>query len=152
MDLKEKIKELAEKSLSNPAHFLVDAVVSKHKPWKFTLILDGDQGITIDDCAAVSRSINESLETEVPDPYTLEVSTPGLDHPLKLTRQYRKNIGRGLKVVKKDKGVVNGELKEVTEEKIVVAIASGQGKKMELKNSEIPFVEIEKAFVTVSFK
>jgi ribosome maturation factor RimP len=152
MDLKEKIKELAEKSLSNPAHFLVEVVVSKHKPWKFTVIVDGDQGVTIDDCADMSRSVNKSLETELPDPYTLEVSTPGLDHPLKLTRQYRKNIGRGLKVVKKDKGVVNGELKEVMEEKIVVAIASGQGKKMEFKTIEIPFVEIEKAFVTVSFK
>ena len=152
MDFNEKIKELAEKSLVNPAHFLVDVVVSKHKPWKFTVIVDGDQGITIDDCAALSRALNESLESQTPDPYTLEVSTPGLDHPLKLIRQYRKNVGRGLKVVKKDKGIANGELKEVTEEKITIAEAIGQGKKTELKNIEIPFVEIEKAFVTVSFK
>ena len=152
MDLKEKIKELAIKCLLNPAHFLVEVAVSKHKPWKFTVVVDGDQGITIDDCANVSRLLNESLESEVSDPYTLEVSTPGLDHPLKLTRQFRKNIGRGLKVIKQDKTSVNGELKDVTEEKIVVAVASGQGKKMELKNEEIPFLEIEKAFVTVSFK
>jgi len=152
MDLKEKIKDLAEKSLTNPTHFLVEVVVSKHKPWKFTVIVDGDQGITIDDCAALSRALNESLETEISDPYTLEVSTPGLDHPLKLKRQYKKNIGRGLKVVKKDKSVVNGALKQTEEEKIVLETEIGQGKKTEVKIIEIPFTEIEKAFVTVSFK
>jgi len=152
MDLKEKIKELAEKSLVNPAHFLVEVVVSKHKPWKFTVIVDGDQGIMIDDCAALSRALNEYLEAEISDPYTLEVSTPGLDHPLKLKRQYQKNIGRGMKVVKKDKSVVNGELKQSEEEKIVIETESGQGKKTEMKIIEIPFTEIEKAFVTVSFK
>ena len=152
MDLKEKIKEFAEKSLRNASHFLVDVMVSKHKPWKFTVIVDGDQGITIDDCAAVSRALNESLESEISDPYTLEVSTPGLDHPLKLKRQYQKNIGRGLKVVRKDKSIITGSLKQTEEEKIVIETEIGQGKKSELKIIEIPFTEIEKAFVTVSFK
>ena len=152
MDLKEKIKDLAEKSLTNPAHFLVEVVVSKHKPWKFTVIVDGDQGITIDDCAALSRALNKSLESEISDPYTMEVSTPGLDHPLKLKRQYKKNIGRGLKVVGKDKRIVNGTLKQTEEEKIVIETEIGQGKKIEVKIIEIPFTEIEKAFVTVSFK
>jgi len=152
MDLKEKLKDLAEKSLVNPAHFLVEVVVSKHKPWKFTVIVDGDQGIMIDDCAALSRALNESLEGEISDPYTLEVSTPGLDHPLKLKRQYKKNIGRGLKVVRKDKSIVNGALKQTEEEKIVLETEIGLGKKTEVKIIEIPFTEIEKAFVTVSFK
>jgi ribosome maturation factor RimP len=152
MDLKEKIKDSAERSLTNPTHFLVEVEVSKHKPWKFTVIVDGDSGITIDDCAAVSRLLNESLETEISDPYTLEVSTPGLDHPLKLKRQYKKNIGRGMKVVKKDKSILNGVLRQSEEEKIVIETETGQGKKVELKIIEIPFTEIEKAFVTVSFK
>jgi ribosome maturation factor RimP len=152
MELKEKIKDLAEKSLVNPGQFLVDVVVSKHKPWKFTVIVDGDQGITIDDCAAVSRELNGLLESEVPDPYTLEVTTPGLDHPLKLKRQYQKNVGRGVKVVKKDRSIVTGSLKQSEEDKIVIETETGQGKKAELKFIEIPFTEIEKAFVTVSFK
>jgi len=152
MDLKEKIKELAEKCLVNPSHFLVEVVVSKHKPWKFTVIVDGDQGITIDDCASVSRVLNELLESEISDPYTLEVSTPGLDHPLKLKRQYKKNVGRGLKVVKKDKSIIVGSLKQTEEEKIMIEREDGQGKKTEVKIIEIPFTEIEKAFVTVSFK
>ncbi|MBS1505023.1 MAG: ribosome maturation factor RimP [Bacteroidetes bacterium] len=152
MDLKEKIKDLAEKSLGSPAHFLVDVVVSKHKPMKITVIVDGDQGITIDDCAAVSRALNDSTETLIDEQYSLEVSTPGLDHPLKMKRQYVKNKGRGLKAVLKNKSIVTGVLKEVVEEKIVVETESGKGKKIELKTVEIPFSEIEKAFVTVSFK
>ena len=156
MDLKEKIKELTLASLSNPAHFLVDVVVSKHKPMKFTVILDGDNGITIDDCATISRAVNESLESLVDDQYFLEVSTPGLDHPLKLKRQFEKNKGRRLKVHLKDKSIVLGALQQVEEEKIVIEAegkdSSKPGKKIETKTMEIPFAEIEKAFVTVSFK
>jgi ribosome maturation factor RimP len=152
MDLKEKIRDLAEKSLANSSHFLVEVVVSKHKPWKFTVIVDGDQGITIDDCANISRSLNELLGSEISDPYTLEVSTPGLDHPLKSTRQFKKNIGRGMKVVRKDKSISSGVLKQADETRIGIETGTIQGKKTEIKIIEIPFSEIEKAFVTVSFK
>ncbi len=152
MDLKEKIKELTLASLSNPTHFLVDVVVSKHKPMKFTVILDGDSGITIDDCANVSRSVNSSLESLIEDQYSLEISTPGLDHPLKLKRQYEKNKGRKLKVHLTNKSIVLGALQQVEEEKIVIEAELKEGRKIETKAMEIPFAEIEKAFVTVSFK
>ncbi|HTH54550.1 MAG TPA: hypothetical protein VL728_00805 [Cyclobacteriaceae bacterium] len=159
MDLKEKIKELTVASLANPAHFLVDVVVSKHKPMKFTVILDGDSGITIDDCANVSRAVNDSLESLIEDQYFLEVSTPGLDHPLKLKRQFEKNKNRKLKVHRQDKSIVLGTLQEVTEDKIVIEaeikdgnLPAGRHGKFETKAMEIPFAEIEKAFVTVSFK
>ncbi|MBS1951586.1 MAG: hypothetical protein OJF59_001260 [Cytophagales bacterium] len=151
MDLKEKIKELALSKLTNPAHFLVDAVVSKHKPMKFTLIIDGEPGITIDDCASLSREVNEVLAELIEEQYSIEVTTPGLDHPLKLKRQFQKNVGRGLKVHLTDKSIVHGVLQKMDEEKIVVEV-NAQGKKGEKKVSEIPFEEIEKAFVTVSFK
>lgn len=159
MDLKEKIKELTQASLTNPAHFLVDVIVSKHKPMKFTVILDGDNGITIDDCASVSRSVNNSLESLVEDQYSLEISTPGLDHPLKLRRQYEKNKGRKLKVHLTSKAIVLGTLQQIEGEKMMIEAevkeglpAGKAGKKIETKAMEIPFAEIEKAFVTVSFK
>jgi len=159
MDLKEKIKELTLASIANPAHFLVDVVVSKHKPMKFTVILDGDNGITIDDCANVSREVNNSLESLIDDQYFLEVSTPGLDHPLKLKRQFEKNKNRKLKVHRLDKSIILGTLLQVSEEKIVVDaevkegnLPAGRHAKIETKAMEIPFAEIEKAFVTVSFK
>lgn len=154
MDLKEKIKELTQAALTNPAHFLVDVVVSKHKPMKFTVTLDGDNGIGIDDCASVSRALNEALETLVDEEeqYTLEVTTPGLDTPLKLKRQFIKNKGRKLKVHLTDKTIVNGVLQQVEEDKIVIDAEVKAGKKTETEAVEIPFAEIERAFVTVSFK
>ena len=152
MELKEKLAQWAEASLTQPAHFLVDVVVSKHKPWKFTVLVDGDQGLNIDDCATISRALNAQLEANVTDAYTLEVSTPGVDFPLKLVRQYQKNVGRHMKVVKKDKSIVLGELKSTDAQKIEIAVETGQGKKKEVQQIDIPYAEIEKAFVTVSFK
>ena len=152
MDLKKKIKELIEANLADPAHFLVDVIVSKHKPMKFTVILDGDNGITIDDCATLSNKMNDTLGSLIEEQYSLEVSTPGLDHPLKLHRQFVKNVGRFLKVNTSAKKVITGKLASVDLEKISLETEVKEGKKVETKLIEIPFTEIEKAFVTVSFK
>jgi len=81
MDIIEKIKELANAHLKDPSHFVVDVILSKHKPYKVTVILDGDNGITIDNCSLLSRAISEDLDNIdlIRDNYTLEVGTPGLD-------------------------------------------------------------------------
>jgi ribosome maturation factor RimP len=118
------------------------------------IIIDGDQGVTIDDCAELSRKLSKEFDDRAyfgEDNYLLEVSTPGLDHPLKLKRQYFKNTGRNVKVVRKE-NTTEGKLKEVTDEKIILVQETGTGKKKETKEIEIPFSEIEKTFVTVSFK
>jgi ribosome maturation factor RimP len=154
MDLREEIKKLAEAALTNTSQFVVDVVVSSRKgPKKVLVVLDGDNGVTIDDCANISREVSKSLdEMALPDEsLTLEVSTPGLDQPLLLKRQYKKNIGRGLKVKLHDK-IEEGKLTEATEEKIVLLQETGSGKKKEERTLEIQFSEIEKAFVLVSFK
>jgi ribosome maturation factor RimP len=156
MEIVEKIKELAQAQLKDPDHFVVDVVLSKHKPYKVTVILDGDNGITIDDCSLLSRALSEDLDNMdlIKDNYTLEVGTPGLDQPLKLKRQYAKNVGRSLKVHCKDKTIVPGLLKETDDEKIVleIEVSSKGSKKKEFTQSEILFSEIEKAIVMVSFK
>ncbi len=152
MDVVEKIKDLANAHVKDPAQFVVDVVLSKHKPYKVTVILDGDNGITIDDCSLLSRALSEDLDTIdlIKDNYTLEVGTPGLDQPLKLKRQYAKNVGRELKVHQKDKTIVTGLLTEIDEDKIVLDVRGS--KKKELIKTEIPFSEIEKAIIIVSFK
>jgi ribosome maturation factor RimP len=81
----------------------------------------------------------------------LEVSTPGVDQPLKLKRQYHKNIGRKLKVTT-GQHILEGKLVDVGEEKIKLEQEFGEGKKKETKSIEIPFSEIDKTFVLVSFK
>ena len=154
MDLVEEIRNLAARNLS-PDKFVVEVLVSGKKiPKRVLVIIDGDHGITIDDCADLSRKISKEMDEQVfvgEENYLLEVSTPGVDQPLKLKRQYSKNVGRNLKV-KVRENIAEGRLKEVSEDQIVLVQEIGTGKKKELKEIAIPFSEIDKAFVLVSFK
>ncbi|GCC50883.1 ribosome maturation factor [Chryseotalea sanaruensis] len=156
MDLADNIRQLAEGLLSNDSLFIVEvSAVMKRKPGKILVVLDGDDGVSIEDCANLSRKLSESLDEqpEVDENYLLEVTTPGLDQPLKLHRQYKKNIGRTLKVkVKEENTPAEGTLTAVTESAITLSQKSGKGKKAEEKDLTIPFELIDKAFVTVSFK
>ncbi len=155
MILNEKIANLAQQALSGENQFLLDVIVSsKNGPKKVTVILDGDQAITIEDCALVSRGLLKLLEEQgvMDEGFTLEVTTPGLEHPLKLKRQYVKNIGRDLKVQLKDKRVENGKLVAVAEETIALEQEIKEGKKKELRKTELPISEIERAIVQISFK
>ncbi|MFN3839603.1 MAG: ribosome maturation factor RimP [Cyclobacteriaceae bacterium] len=154
MEIADRIRELAEKSKKDDSHFVVDVVVSLRKnPKKVLVILDGDHGVTIDDCADMSRALSGALDQErlLDERYLLEVSTPGLDHPLKLKRQYYKNRNRKLRV-KTREAVVEGVLAEVTDEAITLEQESGNGKKKVVKHVVIPFAAIEKTFVLISFK
>jgi len=152
MDVALKIKELAESVLQEPGHFIVDVLFNgKQRPARLMIILDGDNGVTIDNCADLSRKLSVLLDEQnvLTDAYNLEVSTPGLDHPLKLKRQYFKNAGRQFKVHLKDKSIVQGKLEEVSDEKLSIC---QQVDKKETKVTEVLFDQIEKAFVMVSFK
>jgi ribosome maturation factor RimP len=154
MELNEEIKRIAESKLTDPSQFLVEVLVSSRKgPKKVVIIIDGDNGITIDDCGNISRELSKAFDDSglLDESYMLEVSTPGLDHPLKLKRQYRKNIGRKLKIKLADK-LVEGQLTTVDDDHITINQETGSGKKKEITTLNIPFSEIEKAFVLVSFK
>ncbi|MDH4057143.1 MAG: ribosome maturation factor RimP [Cyclobacteriaceae bacterium] len=153
MEVTEQIQRLAEKHL-NEGQFIVEVIASlKKTPNKLIVILDGDKGVTIDDCANLSRVLSDALDKMgfLKGAYMLEVSTPGLDHPLKLNRQYHKNIGRKVRVKRAD-NTVEGLLVKVTEDGISVEQETGKGKKKEIKEVRIPFVEIDKTFVLVTFK
>lgn len=154
MDQAEEIKNLATACLIDESHFIVDVLVSSKKgPRKVLIIMDGDQGVTIDECADVSRKLSKSLDDSdfFKDQYLLEVSSPGLDHPLTLQRQFKKNIGRKLKVVTANK-TTEGLLEKVTDEGIFISTQISSGKKKEEVTDTIPFSEIKKAFVLISFK
>lgn len=153
MDLAVEIRNLAESKLTDSSLFIVDVVISSRQgPRKVLVLLDGDSGVSIDHCANLSRELAAALDENnwIVDNYTLEVSTAGIDHPLKLVRQYVKNIGRRIKVKTKDE-LVEGKLTEVVgDEKIIITRETG--KKKETVTQEIPFSEIEKTLVMVSFK
>jgi ribosome maturation factor RimP len=155
MEIVEKLRELTASKLNDPAHFVVDVVLSKYKPYKISVIVDGDNGITIDDCSNLSRALSEELDKIdlIQDNYTLEVGTPGLDQPLRMRRQYVKNIGRELRVKKNDKSIIQGRLISVSDNSLAIEVEKKEkGKKKELTSTEVFFSDIDKAIVMVSFK
>lgn len=156
MDLGAKVRELAESKLADPGHFVVEVrYLDKHRPARLLVILDGDKGVTIDACANMSRELSKVLDEQdfIKAAYLLEVSTPGLDHPLKMKRQYLKNVGRGLKVHLLTKEIVQGRLDSADEDKIVVEEQmKNVTRQAATKMTEVPYGNIEKAFVMVSFK
>ena len=101
----------------------------------------------------MSREVSGTLEELAlfEDSYLLEVSTPGVDYPLKLKRQYSKHIGRKLRVKLADK-TIEGKLTQIDGETITLEEESGSGKKKQTISTAIDFSQIEKAFVLVSFK
>jgi ribosome maturation factor RimP len=152
MEIRSKLADLAGECLK-PGHFLVDVIVSSRNLSKITVIVDGDRGITIDDCGELSRQLSAKLD-ELDfgtGHYVLEVTTPGLDQPLKLNRQYVKNVGRALKVHRKDKSLISGKLVKADSQGIVLSQELKEGKSRIAKEVPLSFDEIEKAFVQISF-
>jgi ribosome maturation factor RimP len=154
MEIIEEIRRVIASKLADPSQFLVDVIVKGFKgPQKVLVIIDGDKGVTIDDCANLSRELSKAFDDTrlFEESYTLEVSTPGLDQPLKLKRQYIKNIGRRIRVHTQQHSV-EGKLVEVSDEKIKIEQELGEGKQKEIRMTDISFSEIDKTFVLVSFK
>src|ERR1700739_412548 len=99
MSIEKRVRELVEEKIKDkPNLFIVD--IKMHSNGKLVILVDGDNGIGIDDCAAISRHVGFKLEEEnaIETAYNLEVSSPELDAPLTLIRQYLKNIGRNLAI------------------------------------------------------
>lgn len=156
MELGAKIKELAESALEEQGHFIVDVLFfEKQRPSKVMVIVDGDNGVTIDACATLSRKLASALDERnlIEQAYVLEVTTPGIDQPLKMKRQFFKNAGRQFKVHRKDKTIVQGKLESVTDEQLTILVAPDKKlKEKEGKVVVVPFDQVEKALVMVSFK
>jgi len=147
--LRDELPHLLEEDL-----FVVEIVIKGHsnKPLIY-LLIDGDEGITIDKCAEISRKIRNILEeTLLLNDYVLEVSSPGVDKPLKLKRQYHRHQGRRLKVNLQDERILTGELLKVNQDTIKLAAEKKVKKKMIKEELDIPFNEIAKTKVLVSFK
>ncbi|MCW5917300.1 MAG: ribosome maturation factor [Ferruginibacter sp.] len=147
----EIIRNLTE-SLLDPDTFLVDI---KIKPThNIKVYLDADQGLAIEKCIRINRSLYKVLEEKAvfeDGDFSLEVSSPGIDQPLKLHRQYVKNRGRDLEVSLLDNTVKSGKLISVSEEAISLEYTEGKGKKAEIIRVEIPFSEIKQASVQIKF-
>ena len=154
-NLQSIVKSIAEQNLKSNDHFIAEVVVSSESgPCKISVFLDGDNGVTIDDCVDLSRAIANELEEAdlVEAKYTLDVSSPGVDFPLNSVRQYNKNIGRDVKVTTADGTDIKGKLKGVNTEGIVLDKEQKKGKKISYDQIKIDFKDIKKTIVQVSFK
>jgi len=116
--VKGKIEGWLQPVLAEKNFFLVEVRVLMGR--KIEVYIDSDGGIQIEDCATVSRFLEKNLDGSglVPDNYILEVSSPGMDNPLRVPRQYKKRIGRILEVVKNDGTRIEAQLEEADDEKI----------------------------------
>ena len=159
MTVQDKIAQWVSDILreKNERFFLVDTRVNQTPAGTKAIVhIDGDEGISIDACAEVSRALASQLEeTELMgEKYVLEVSSPGLDQPLKLHRQYQNNVGRTIKVLTQDNKTTQGILRNVTNDFIELepAVKSKKKKKSEpVQNVEISFDQIKKTNVLVTF-
>ena len=154
--LSQEIESLVLKNLPDESHFIVDIKMEeKAGKMRLLILIDADQGVTIDTCAKVSRSISEELESSdlIADAFILEVSSPGLDFPLSSARQYRKHVDRDLKVLLNTGTEVSGKLIEVLEDSVKLLVRKKEkGKKATEEEMLLPYTEIKKSIVQVSFK
>ncbi len=114
----------------DPEYFLVEVKIRPTSNIK--VFLDGDAGISIEKCVQYNRALYKKIEEAELFPggdFSLEVSSPGLDEPLKLFRQYRKNLGRPVEVVLLDGTRREGVLREVSQDGIIVEETRGKNKK-----------------------
>ena len=149
MTFKEQVAELLEAGLKEkPSLFLIDLAISESN--KIIVTLDGDNGVTLQDCIDISRAIEHNLDREAHD-FSLEVASAGVSSPLKLARQYKKNIGRSVEVTMNDETKKEGVLTEVNEEGIVIEFTEGKGKKAVNQQLPVSFSDIKQTKVLTKF-
>ncbi len=154
MGFKDKVKELLDAGLAEyPDLFLIDLTITDSN--KIIVTLDGDNGVQLQDCINISRAIEHNLDREEQD-FALEVASAGVSAPLKLVRQYKKNVGRTLSVKTKTQ-TIQAELVDVSDEDITLEWSSrepkkiGKGKETVLHNEKIAYGDIVEAVVTIIF-
>lgn len=154
MQVEKRVIALVEEKISDRLElFLVEVKMLPNN--KLIIHVDGDEGISIQDCAAISRHVGFHLEEEntIEKAYNLEVSSPGVGEPLKLQRQYVKNIGRELSVKLNGGEVKEGKLLSVEDQSITIeAKVKEKGKKAQLVETSIDFSNITETKVLISFK
>ena len=151
---KDQVTDLLNNALAEDDNlFLIDFSISVDN--KITVVLDGDNGVTVQDCMKISRAIEHNLDREEID-FGLEVASAGAAAPIVLPRQYRKNIGRKLAVRTED-DTYEGNLTAISEKGITLEWKArepkpiGKGKVTVQKVKEIGFTDIKEAKVMLKF-
>jgi ribosome maturation factor RimP len=151
-DIENRIHELLSEVLADIDGYLVELRV---RPGKVEVFADRDPHITIEDCTRISRKLQKELEEEFAfsDQYELEVSSPGMDQPFKVLRQYKKSVGRNVEVLLFSGVKKTGMLMYADDDKIILEEKIVKSKKeIESVQTEIPFVQIKSTNLVFNFK
>ena len=150
----EKVRALVDEALmQDESLFLVDLSISSNN--KIQVVVDGDRGVPLSECIRISRNVEHNLDREEAD-FSLEVTTPDISNPLQLKRQYKKNVGRILKV-KTDTEKYEGTLSKADDEQISLVWKTrepkpiGKGKITVEKTVNLNYNEIIEAKVKIVF-
>jgi ribosome maturation factor RimP len=147
---KQKIESLVEGFIKGTGLFVVAVKVSSAN--RITVLADKNEGITIDECAAIHRHIEMNLDRETED-FELQVSSPGLDLPFGVIEQYFKNDGKKVEVVDKEGSKFTGIIKNVTEGGFELETENKvKGKSKELKDLSFNFDQIKSTRVILTIK
>ena len=148
-NIEQKINDLLQ---GHPSHFLVEVRIKPTNNVK--VFIDADEGINLATLIEYNRKLYKQLEESAFFPngdFSLEVSSPGLDEPLKLHRQYIKNIGRFVEVTNNEGEKTEGKLVSADENGMVVEVTTGKGKKMETAQKAFSFDNIKTTKVQIQF-
>lgn len=140
------VLNVIDETLSGSDKFLVDLKISTDN--RINVAIDGDNGITIDDCIELSRAIEGSLDRDEED-FELNVASAGLDSPLKLKRQYKKNVGQDLTVTTFEGKTVEGKLVEADDEQITLQPEGNR--KFKPEPVKFSYADIKTAKIVVKF-
>jgi len=147
------IERMVDETISaEPEYFRVQVKIKPTNNVK--VFIEGDNGISIEKCVKFNRSLYKKLDESGLFPegdFSLEVSSPGLDEPLKLHRQYNRNVGRIVEVVFNDGSKKEGKLLQVAEADIIIEQTQGKGKKAVTQQLVIPFNNIKTTTVQIQF-
>ena len=150
-----KVTELLNRALdNNKSLFLIDFTITQGN--QIDIIIDGDQGVTVNDCIAISREIEHNIDREETD-FSLEVASAGVSESLVNIRQYTKNLGRNLAIKTQEGKVVEGTLAKVDSKEIVLQWKArepkpiGKGKITVQKEMVLDYKDIVEAKVMVTF-
>jgi ribosome maturation factor RimP len=151
MALKDQISELVTPAVSDLGFYLEDVHIATPGSHRIvTCIVDGDASLNLDQVTSVSRVISELLDEAAfmgETPFTLEVTSPGVDRPLTQPRHFAKNVDRLLKIIKLDGSEITGRILSNTDHDVTLTVSV----KKETTEQTVPLVDIKRAVVEIEF-
>jgi ribosome maturation factor RimP len=151
MALKDQISELISPALHKAGYFLEDVnLVNPGQHRIVTVIVDGESALNLDQVTVASKLVSELLDEAAfmgETPFTLEVTSPGIDRPLTLPRHFAKNVDRLLKVTKADGNVVTGRILSNNQDEVTLAVTE----KKDVKEVTVALADIKRATVEIEF-